>query len=57
MSQRIDNLVQEILTQAQRYAHAWSVIGSPVDTGEASKRATAEKIELERLIRKSLESA
>lgn len=57
MSQQIDNLVQEILTQAQRYAHAWTVIGSPADTGDASMRAKAEKAELERLVRESLRNA
>ncbi|WP_250519516.1 hypothetical protein [Caballeronia sp. NCTM1] len=50
MTKKIDELVDEAMSQAQVFASAWSLVGGPFDNGEMLENAEVEKRALRALI-------
>lgn len=48
------NIIDEIMSQAQVFASAWSLVGSRFDQGDELENAEAQKAELRALVERAL---
>ncbi len=48
------NLIDEIMSQAQVFASAWSLVGGPFDKGDELENAQAQKAELRALVERAV---